>query len=125
MTQTEERVQSANSTSYHAALAASTGVDAITIASTDEAYSRGPITIASRIDSIRAVTDAYRFVGNASLSTTGAADLFTEDLVKNIRSTLEAVAGQPHLPAAINAGLLGSKEDGAYPGTFGKGTVTG
>lgn len=125
MTQSEERVQAANTTSYHAALAASTGVDAITIASTDEAYSRGPITIASRIDSIRAVTDAYRFVGNTSFASTGAADLFTEDLIKNIRTTLEAVAQQPHLPAAINAGLLGSKEDGAYPGTFGKGTVTG
>lgn len=125
MTQTEERVQSANSTSYHAALAATTGVDAITIASTDEAFSRGPITIASRIDSIRAVTDAYRFVGDASLAPTGAADQFTEDLINTIQRTLELVAAQPNLPDAINAGLLGSTEDGAYPGTFGKGTVSG
>ncbi len=123
MTQTEERVQSANSTSYHAALAASVGVDVITIASTDEAFSRGPISIASRIDSIRAVTDAFRFMGNATFAATGAADTFTDAMVRDILSTLEAVASQPHLPAAINAGLLGSKEDGAYPGKFGKNTV--
>lgn len=123
MTQTEERVQSANETAFHAALAASTGVDAITIASTDEAYSRGPITIASRIDSIRAVTDAFRFVGDASISPTSATDSFTDDLVKNIQLTLEDVVRYNSLPEAINAGALGSKEDGAYPGTFGKGTV--
>ncbi|KAB2923312.1 MAG: cobalamin B12-binding domain-containing protein [Bacteroidetes bacterium] len=124
MTQTEERVQSANATSYHAALAASAGVDAITIASTDEAFSRGPITIASRIDSIRAVTDAYRFMGDASFAPTAQADRFTEEMVRDIERTLEAVAAQPSLPHAINAGLLGSREDGAYPGTFGKGSVT-
>ncbi|MEW5798115.1 MAG: cobalamin B12-binding domain-containing protein [Bacteroidota bacterium] len=123
MTQTEERVQSANATSYHAALAACAGVDAITIASTDEAFSRGPITIASRIDSIRAVTDAFRFMGDASFQPTAAADNFTDDFVRKIQSTLETVAAYANLPEAINAGALGSKEDGAYPGTFGKGTV--
>jgi methylmalonyl-CoA mutase cobalamin-binding subunit len=124
MTQTEERVQSANETAFHAALAASLGVDAITIASTDEAYSRGPITIASRIDSIRAVTDAFKFLGDASFAPTSAADTFTDDLINKIQSTLEEVAEYANLPEAINAGALGSKEDGAYPGKFGKGTIT-
>ncbi|MCK9408860.1 MAG: cobalamin B12-binding domain-containing protein [Bacteroidetes bacterium] len=124
MTQTEDRVQSANATSYHAALAASLGVDAITIASTDEAYSRGPICIASRIDSIRAVTDAFRFMGNANITPTPAMLDWKENLIRQITETLRAVALADHLPDAINKGLLGNAADGAYPGTFGKGTVT-
>jgi methylmalonyl-CoA mutase cobalamin-binding subunit len=123
MTQTEERVQSANSTSYHAALAATLGVDAITIASTDEAYSRGPISITSRIDSIRAVTDAFRFMGNAQIAPTRHAEAFTEDLIEQITVVLKEVNAKENLPQAINAGILGSEEDGAYPGKFGQGTV--
>ena len=123
MTQTEERVQSANSTSYHAALAATLGVDAITIASTDEAYSRGPISITSRIDSIRAVTDAFRFMGNAQMAPTQHAEAFTEDLVEQITDVLKEVNAKENLPEAINAGILGSEEDGAYPGKFGAGSV--
>jgi methylmalonyl-CoA mutase cobalamin-binding subunit len=123
MTQTEERVQSANATSYHATLAATLGVDAMTIASTDEAYSRGPICIASRIDSIRAVTDALRFTGDAAFQPTAAADDFTEDLHKKIADVLDRVRESSSLPDAISAGLLGDNEDGAYPGTFGKGTT--
>jgi len=123
MTQSEDRVQSANATSYHAALARTLDVDAITIASTDEAYSRGPICIASRIDSIRAVTEAYRFIGDAGFAPTVRADQATDDMIAGITSTLRAVSEAPSLPDAIQAGLLGSTEDGAYPGTFGKGTV--
>lgn len=124
MTQTEERVQSANSTSYHAALAATLGVDAITIASTDEAYSRGPISITSRIDSIRAVTDAFRFMGNAQIAPTRHAEAFTEDLIEQITDVLKDVNAKENLPQAINAGILGSEEDGAYPGKFGAGTMS-
>lgn len=123
MTQTEDRVQSANATAFHATLAATTGADAITIASTDEAYSRGPICVASRIDSIRAVADALRFTGDAAFRPTPAADAFAEDLRRGIHEVLDAVRKAEHLPAAIHAGLLGNQEDGAYPGTFGKGTV--
>ncbi|MDP2302811.1 MAG: cobalamin B12-binding domain-containing protein [Ignavibacteria bacterium] len=123
MTQTEERVQSANSTSYHAALAATLGVDAITVASTDEAYSRGPICITSRIDSIRAITDAYRFVGDASFNTTSKCDDFLLDLRKKLKDTLKLVASRNHLAESINLGDLGNKEDGAYPGKFGFETV--
>lgn len=123
MTQSEDRVQSANATSYHAALARTLDVDAITIASTDEAYSRGPICIASRIDSIRAVTEAFRFVGDAGLAPTARADRSTDEMISGIKATLRAVSEAPSLPGAIQAGLLGDTEDGAYPGTFGKGTV--
>jgi methylmalonyl-CoA mutase cobalamin-binding subunit len=123
MTQTEDRVQSANSTSYHASLAATAGVEAITIASTDEAYSRGPISMAARIDSIRAVTDAYRFVGDARFQPTAEADRFTQQIFDGILATLEEVAKHESLPHAINSGALGNAEDGAYPGKFGAGTV--
>ena len=124
MTQTEDRVQSANATSYHAALAATAGVEAITVASTDEAYSRGPIALASRIDSIRAVADAYRFMGSAQLQPTAGVDGFTQRITDGIVTTLEEVARHESLPQAILAGALGNAEDGAYPGTFGRGSVT-
>jgi len=124
MTQSEERVQSANATSYHASLAAFLGVDAITVASTDEAYSRGPICIASRIDSLRAVQDAFKFIGNTNIDPTPECDTFTDDMIDNIHKVLSAVAKEDNLPQAIYKGLLGNKEeDGAYPGTFGRGTV--
>lgn len=124
MTQSEERVQSANATSYHASLAASVGVDAITVASTDEAYSRGPICITSRIDSIRAISDAFRFIGDAKFDTTPQADFYTEDLIKKITKTLREVDERDNLTTAIYDGCLGNKEDGAYPGKFGLGTVS-
>jgi methylmalonyl-CoA mutase cobalamin-binding subunit len=124
MTQSEERIQSANTTSYHAALAASLGVDAITIASTDEAYSRGPICVTSRIDSIRAVTDAFRFMGDAQVAPTAKAGEYTDEILTKIKEVLRAVAEKPTLHDAIYAGLLGNEEDGAYPGKFGSGTVT-
>jgi methylmalonyl-CoA mutase cobalamin-binding subunit len=123
MTQSEERVQSANATSYHAALAASLKVDAITVASTDEAYSRGPICITSRIDSIRAISDAFKFIGNANFKPTAQADFFTEDLIKKITETLKEVERKDNLTTAIYDGCLGNKDDGAYPGKFGFGTV--
>ncbi len=123
MTQTEDRVQAANENSYHAVLAASAGVEAITIASTDEAYSRGPISLAARIDSIRAVTDAYRFMGDAQFQPTSAADRFTSEMTEGILGTLEEVAKYESLPHAINGGALGNADDGAYPGKFGAGTV--
>jgi methylmalonyl-CoA mutase cobalamin-binding subunit len=124
MTQSEERVQSANATSYHASLAASLGVDAITIASTDEAYSRGPIAITSRIDSIRAVTDAFRFVGDAGFKLTPEAEKYKNDLIQKIIEVLRAVDEKDNLPEAIYSGLLGDQNDGAYPGKFGAGTVS-
>jgi methylmalonyl-CoA mutase cobalamin-binding subunit len=124
MTQSEERVQSANATSYHAALAASLGVDAITIASTDEAYSRGPISITSRIDSINAVKDAYRFLGNSSFNISSEAENYKKMITQKIIETLREVDSYDNLPEAINKGALGNKEDGAYPGKFGAGSIT-
>jgi 4'-phosphopantetheinyl transferase EntD len=55
MTHTEDRIQSSVTTAPHASLATSLGIDAITIASSDEAYSRGSISVTSRIETLRAV----------------------------------------------------------------------
>lgn len=123
MTQSEERVQSATATGTHAAFAAGLGADAVTIASTDEAYSRGPICITSRIDSIRAVAESLRFMGDASYQPTTQAKVYTDMITEKIRETLRRVASADHLADAIRKGFLGSQEDGAYPGTFGNGTV--
>ncbi|MDI6783668.1 MAG: cobalamin-binding protein, partial [bacterium] len=61
MTHTEEKVQSASTTSYHFSLMAGLGVDVATIASTDEVYSRGPITAIGRIGTLSAVKESFRF----------------------------------------------------------------
>ncbi len=124
MTQTEDRVQSATATAFHAALATALHVDAMTVASTDEAYSRGPICMASRIDSLQGIHEASRFMGEAGFAPTPAADGMTEDLHTKIADVLDQVKAAPDLPTAIATGLLGNEEDGAYPGTFGKGTVS-
>jgi len=45
-------------------------------------------------------------------------------MIENIYSVLSSVAREDNLPQAIYKGILGNKEeDGAYPGTFGKGTI--
>jgi methylmalonyl-CoA mutase cobalamin-binding subunit len=124
MTQTEDRVQSASASAYHAALASSLEVDAITVASTDEAYSRGPICLASRLDTLQAVREGARFFGTAGVAPTAAAEETADEMGKMIRETLDRVRRADDLPAAIREGLLGDNEDGAYPGTFGKGTVS-
>jgi hypothetical protein len=123
MTQTEDRVQSATATSFHAALGTALGVDAMTIASTDEAYSRGPICMASRIDSLQGLHETARFMGAAGIAPTADADGMTADLHTKIADVLDRVRQAPDLAEAISSGLLGDREDGAYPGTFGKGTV--
>ena len=61
LTQTEDRVQSSIMTALHASLASSLGVDGISIASSDEAFSGGPITVPARIDTLKATT-TFRFL---------------------------------------------------------------
>lgn len=124
LTHTEDRVQSAMTTALHAGLAMSLGVDAISIASTDEAYSGGPITVPAKIDTLRAVEDAFRFLGQAEITPTAAAGSLGDELVGQIESVLDQVINTGDFVAAIHAGCLGSREDGAYPGRAGRDTVT-
>ncbi|PKP61240.1 cobalamin-binding protein [Candidatus Atribacteria bacterium HGW-Atribacteria-1] len=123
MTHTEDRIQSSMTTALHATLATSLGVDAITIASSDEAYSRGSISVTSRIDTLRAVQEAFRFLGKAEIKPTHKAKEWSNELVSQIEKVLENVLRKGSFVASLYDGVLGSKEDGAYPGRTGKDTI--
>lgn len=125
LTQTEERVQSSVTTGLHAALAASAGVEAISIASSDEAYSGGPIAAASRIDTLKSVKEAFRFLGRAKIEPTEQAGQWAEQILHGIEETLRSVANEEDFAGSLYKGLLGTKEDGAYPGRAGRNTVFG
>ncbi len=125
MTHTPERVQSAVTTAAHAALAASLGAAAVTIASSDEAYSKGPISAQARVDTLRAVRELLRFTGSTGFQPTPRAAQMQAQLHAGITATLEAIARRADFVASIYEGLLGSQEDGLYPGRVGRGTVIG
>ena len=123
MTHSEDRIQSSLTTALHAALAISLDVDAMTIASADEAYSRGSISLSSRVDTLRAVQETFRFLGKAGIQPTINAREYEKELTQGIEKTLEEVASRGNFVNALYEGLLGSPEDGAYPGRAGKGTI--
>ena len=123
LTQTEDRIQSSISTALHAGLASSLEVDGVSIASSDEAYSGGPITAPARVDTLRASAEVFRFFGRAKMEPTPKAREWAEELVEGIEKVLEQVAGAPSFVDALYSGLLGNPEDGAYPGRTGRGTV--
>jgi methylmalonyl-CoA mutase cobalamin-binding domain/chain len=122
-THTEDRVQSAVTTALHAALTTSLGVGMVIIASTDEAYAGGPIAAASRIDSLRAVQEAFRFFGRATIQPTPQADLWADELVDNIESQLRQVAQAKSFSHCLYNEVLATRREGAHPGRFGRGTV--
>jgi hypothetical protein len=123
LTQSEDRVQSSASTAYHASLAAMLGVDAISIASSDEAYSGGPITVPAKVDTLRAVGEAFRFFGHSRMEVSKQAQAWSEEMVSGIEEVLTKVARTGDFVQALYDGVLGSKEDGAYPGRAGQNTV--
>ena len=123
MTHTEEKIQSASASSYHFSLMAGLGVDAATIASTDEVYSRGPITAIGRIGTLSAVKESFRFFGKTTMCPSDQALQWKDELKSNIKKTLKQVATASSFVDALYTGILGSKEDGAYPGRFGKNTI--
>lgn len=123
MTHDEEKVRSAATTALHAALCASLGVDAVTVASTDEAFSRGPITAAARASALDGIAETFRFFGQTDIAPGPRVKHWTEELVEQINRTLKAVADAPSFVDALYAGLLGDREDGVYPGRAGKNSV--
>lgn len=125
LTQTEERVQSSVSTGLHAALASSMGVEAISIASADEAYSGGPIAAASRVDTLKAVKENFRFFGQAKIEPTERARHWAGEMVANIEEVLRHVVQIDDFVQAMYKGALGTRDEGAYPGRTGKDTVSG
>ncbi len=123
MTHTPDRVQSAMTTANHAVLASSMGVSAMTFASSDEAYSKGPISVPARVDTLRAVRDSLRFMGSAHFQPTPAAQHMQAELHAGITAVLEQIAQRADFVAAIYEGLLGNQEDGLYPGRTGQGSI--
>ncbi len=123
LTHTEDRVQSAVTTALHACLARSLGVEAISIASSDEAYAGGPIVAASRIDTLRGTYEGFRFFGSAGIEPTSRAQEWAQELVAGITRVLKDVTSSGSFVQALYRGLLGSPEDGAYPGRVGRGTL--
>ncbi len=123
LTQTEDRVQSSLMTALHASLASSLQVDGISIASADEAFSGGPISVPARIDTLKATQSAFRFFGNSKIFPTENAEKWAKDIEQGIEKVLGDVASSDSFVDALYNGLLGSKEDGAYPGRAGRGTV--
>lgn len=124
LTQTEDRVQSSASTAFHASLAAMLGVDAVTIASSDEAYSGGPISVPSKIDTLRAVGEGFRFFGQTPLATTPQMEVWRDSIVSGIDGVLAKIVERGDFVQSLYEGILGTREDGAYPGRNGKDTVT-
>jgi len=123
LTQTEDRVQSSIMTALHASLASSLGVDAISIASADEAFSGGPISVSARIDTLQATQASFRFFGNADIVPTHQAEKWAKEIEENIEQVLDNVIRRGNFISALYEGLLGSREEGAYPGRAGKGSV--
>jgi hypothetical protein len=125
MTHTPDRVQSSLQTSLHATLAATMGVDAVTIASSDEAYSKGPISVHARVDTLRAVRDQLRFQGSIQAAITPQVESIKDEIHEEITAKLAEIADRGDFVASIYEGLMGSQEDGLYPGRVGSGTVSG
>jgi hypothetical protein len=124
MTHTSDRVQSSAATAAHVALAARQGATAVTFASSDEAYSKGPISLPARIDTIRAVKALLRFFGSAGFEPTPSEPQIRRMLHEQIGDVLRQVAARGDFVACLYEGLLGNPEDGLYPGRAGRGTVT-
>ena len=123
MTHTDEKEQSAGTTALHAAMCSTLGVDAITTASTDEAFSRGPITADGRVGALRAIQEAFRFFGETDIHPTAKADKWKDEIVAGIKQTLKNAAESPSFVDAIYNGVFGDKNDGVYPGRAGKNSV--
>jgi glutamate mutase epsilon subunit len=110
-------------TALHAALSRDLGLRSITIASSDEAYSGGPISIQSRIDTLRATAEAFRFFGEGGIWPTEMAERYQEQIRAGTLDVLAQVARRGDFIASLREGLLGSREEGASPGGGGKDTV--
>ena len=124
MTHTEDRVQSSVTTSFHASMASMLGADIVTIASSDEAYSGGMIAAASRIDTLRALKEGLRFFGGMKMQVSDQAKLWADEITGGIEKVLKEVVECGDFVKALYDGILGSKEDGVYPGRGGRNTVT-
>ena len=100
------------------------GVDILTVASSDEAYSGGPITASSKVDTLRAAAEGFRFFGHSKMEISKQAKVWSEEMIDGIEGVLTKVAEKQDFIKALYDGVLGSREDGAYPGRAGQNTVS-
>jgi methylmalonyl-CoA mutase cobalamin-binding subunit len=124
MTHTEEKEQSCTTTALHAAMCSTLGVDAITTASTDEAFAHGPITVDGRVGALRAIEEAFRFFGQTDVAATAKADEWKDDIISGINAVLKQATEAPSFVEALYSGVFGDKADGVYPGRAGRNSVT-
>jgi len=123
MTQTQDRSQSVTMTAMHAALALTLGCTAATIASSDEAYAGGPISAQAKVDTLKATAAALRFMGHAKFAATGRSYELALEIREGILEVLDKVLERGDFVASLYEGILGGREDGAYPGRAGRDTV--
>ena len=122
-THEDERVQSATTTALHAGLASSLGADALTFASTDEAYSRGPIVMSSRIDTFQSLRTMFRFLGDSKITPTPKAGQFKKEVIDGIEAELRKAVEFPNCVESLYNQCFGTVEEGAKPGRAGVDTV--
>ncbi len=123
MTQAQDRSQSVTMTAMHAALGLTLGSTAVTIASSDEAYAGGPISAQAKVDTLKATAGALRFMGKAKIEATGKCYEMALRLRQGIMEVLDKILDRGDFVASLYEGILGDREDGAYPGRAGKDTV--
>lgn len=123
MTHTEDRIQSAVTTALHIELARSLAVQAVTIASTDEAYSRGVINLNPRLDSMKAVEATHRFLGQNQISPSPKADIWAEYLISKIDEILSSARERKDFIRCLHEGIFGGPNEGVYPGRAGRNTI--
>ncbi|MGE5579999.1 MAG: cobalamin B12-binding domain-containing protein [Bacillota bacterium] len=123
MTQSQDRSQSVTMTALHAALALTLGSTAVTIASSDEAYAGGPISAQAKVDTLKATAGALQFMGSSKIEATGKAYEMALHLRSGIMEVLDRILDRGDFVASLYEGILGDRDDGAYPGRAGQGTV--
>lgn len=122
-THEDDRCQSATTTALHAMLASAVGAEALTFASTDESYSRGPIVMASRIDTFKSIQTAFRFFGDATLQPRPKAGEYRDRIIEGIHKALKSAARAGDFVKGLYEGCYGTAEVGAKPGRAGRKTV--
>jgi len=122
-THEDDRSQSATTTALHALLADAVGAEALTFASTDESYSRGPIVMASRIDTINSIRTAFRFLGDASITPTAKAEEYRDRVTEEIHQALQCAVEKGGFVKGLYEGCFGDVSVGAKPGRSGRNTV--
>ena len=72
---------------------------------------------------MKAIKETFRSLGTTLIEPTKQSDHWNEEIVTNIKTTLKEVASAPTFVDALYQGMLGSREDGVYPGRAGRNSI--